>query len=74
MPEAALEKLRPICLELPEVIETVTYGNPTFMAGKRGWTSLRLADGMDWHEVRALVLMSYRLVTLKRMLKALDSG
>ncbi len=41
-PEAALEKLRPICLELPEVIETVTYGNPTFMAGKHGWTSLQV--------------------------------
>jgi predicted DNA-binding protein (MmcQ/YjbR family) len=112
-PDTALPKLRKICLALPEVVETVTFGNPTFKAGKRtfvvldkykgeyaiafkatladqtaltldprfyitpysgnhGWVSLRLNARMDWEEVGALALMSYRLVALKRMLMLLD--
>ena len=111
--DQALRKLRGICLGLPEVTETVTFGHPTFMAGKRtfavlepykgeyaiafkatpadqsaltidprfyvtpysgkhGWTSLRLSDDIDWHEVRDLMLMSYRLIALKRMLRVLE--
>ena len=35
-----LRKLRKICFDLPEVSETVTYGNPTFMAGKRTFAVL----------------------------------
>lgn len=115
LPQHALDELRKICRELPEVVETVTYGNPTFLAGKKsfvvldrykgeyaiafkatfadqaaltmqphfyvspysgrfGWTSLRLKGDIDWSEVRDLVRSSYRLVALKRMLRALDSG
>jgi predicted DNA-binding protein (MmcQ/YjbR family) len=113
--DQALNKLRKICLGWPEVKETVTFGHPTFMAGKRtfavlepykgeyaiafkatpadqtaltmdprfyitpysgkhGWTSLRLSDNLDWHAVHDLLLMSYRLVALKRMIKALEQG
>lgn len=39
-PDTALKHLRPICLPLPEVAETVTFGNPTFMAGKRTFAVL----------------------------------
>ena len=108
-----LKQLRKICLALPEVTETVTFGNPTFQAGKKtfavldnykgeysiafkatkadqaaltmdprffispysgkhGWTSMRLVKDMDWDEVRELILGSYRLLALKRMLKQLD--
>lgn len=112
-PNVALKQLRRLCLALPEVAETVTYGNPTFLAGKRtfvvldrykgefaiafkathadqavltmdprfyvtpysgkhGWTSLKLTAAFDWEEVRALIESSYRLVALKRMVKAMD--
>ena len=110
----ALRQLRRICLALPEVTETLTFGNPTFQAGKKtftvldrykgeysiafkataadqaaltvderffvtpysgkhGWTSLRLSADMDWEEVEGLVVSSYRLLALKRMLKQLDA-
>ena len=105
--------MREVCLKLPEVTETVTFGNPTFRAGKRtfavldkykgeyaiavkatsadqtalvmdprfyitpysgqhGWTSMKISNDIDWEEVRQLLTMSYRLLALKRMLKALD--
>ena len=32
---ALLMKLREICLALPEVVETVKWGHPTFQAGKK---------------------------------------
>lgn len=40
--------------------------------GHRGWIDLNVEDSMDWDEVRALALGSYRHFALKRMLKALD--
>lgn len=109
-----LRQLRPICLALPEAIETVTFGNPTWQAGakrtfcvleeydgelsicvkatpadqvqlllhpkfyetpytgKHGWVSLRTSGKVDWDQVAELVEASYRLVALKRMVKALD--
>ena len=33
--EYLLERLRDICLELPEVTETLKWNNPTFVAGKK---------------------------------------
>lgn len=38
--EVALNHLRQICLDWPEVLETTTYGNPTFVAGKRTFAVL----------------------------------
>ena len=57
---AVLATLRKICLALPEVVETVTFGHPTFRAGKRpfavletygGELSLALGVGQDRQEV-----------------------
>lgn len=112
---AILMKLREICLALPEAVETVKWGHPTFEAGKkifavldyyhgrtciafrtsmeeqkklcrderffpapyaaaRGWVCL-CADGpMNWSEVRDILLVSYRLAALKRMLRLLDAS
>ena len=42
--------------------------------GHRGWIDLDVEDHVDWDEVRALVLGSYRHFALKRMLKALGAG
>ena len=33
--DEVLERLRAICRRLPEVIETTTFGHPTFQAGKK---------------------------------------
>lgn len=108
-----LVRLRSLCLKLPEVRETKTFGNPTFQAGKKtfavldeyhgtrcicfkttpaeqrrlvkdsrffvapyggkhGWTCLDVGRQIDWVEMEELLLVSYRLIALKRMLKALD--
>jgi len=40
MLQDALEHLRRICLALPESAETVTFGHPTFVAGKRSFAVL----------------------------------
>jgi hypothetical protein len=38
--KAALARLRTICLALPDVSETPTFGNPTFKAGKKAFAVL----------------------------------
>jgi predicted DNA-binding protein (MmcQ/YjbR family) len=114
-PEKVLARLRKTCLALPEASETISYGHPTFRAGKsgkktfavfenyrgedticlkatledqallvldpryfvapyigkHGWTSMRTAGALDWDEVEAMVLESYRLVASKSMLEKL---
>jgi predicted DNA-binding protein (MmcQ/YjbR family) len=47
------------------------YRVPAYM-GHNGWIELTLADPLDWKEIEALVLASYRHFALKRMLKELD--
>jgi predicted DNA-binding protein (MmcQ/YjbR family) len=112
--DPVLKRLRAICLALPEANECVTWGHPTFRAGKKtfavleeykghlcicfkatladqdllskdkrffitpyvgqhGWLSY-IADGrIDWRMVEDLVVKSYRLVALKRMIATLTS-
>jgi hypothetical protein len=41
----ALEALRAICSLLPGVIETVSFGNPTFKAGRKTFTVLDAYQG-----------------------------
>ena len=105
--------VRKVCRGLPEAIETETFGNPTWKAGKKsfavlgdyaparvlsfkatpeerlalleddrfsvaryvgqhGWLVLRLDTDVDWDEIEELIIDSYRLVALKRMLRQLD--
>ena len=42
--------------------------------GHRGWIDLDIEERVDWAEVRALVVGSYRHFALKRMLKALEAA
>ena len=111
--KARLDRLRQICLALPETSEGTQFGTPVFKAGKKtfcgahrygrrmhlefwvgqdrqamltfdkryviprytghnGWINLDVEEGVDWDEVRGLVLESYRHFALKRMLKALQ--
>jgi len=108
-----LRRLREICLDLPECKETLKWGNPTFVAGKKmfaaldryqdrwciafvatladqrqlvakpgffpapyaakyGWVCRDAEGRVNWKEMEKLLLDSYRLVALKRMLAALD--
>jgi predicted DNA-binding protein (MmcQ/YjbR family) len=44
-PAAALKKLRPLCMALPEAVETVTWDHPTWLAGKRAFVVLEPYKG-----------------------------
>ena len=108
-----LDRLRRLCLSLPETSEADSWGHPNFKAGKRvfvayewlkdrvptiafrldpqdvrryakqrgfvatpfgrgQWISLEADRRPKWSLIEALVLKSYRVVALQRMLRALD--
>jgi len=46
-PNGALEKVRGICLALPQVVETVSYGHPTWKARKKTFAVFEKYRG-DW--------------------------
>ncbi len=52
--EAALERLRPVALALPGVIEKRSHGSPTFFTadGRKGRTFASLHDEREWGEGR----------------------
>ena len=115
MPRNALfERVRLLCLSLPETSETSSWGHPNFRAGKRTfvtfesdsagptiafklhpfdveilesqpgfvrtpygqgrWVSVQIHARTKWLTVKELVMKSYRLVALKRMLAKLEEG
>ena len=45
---------------------------PTPYMWHNGWLTLRLEEPIDWDEVEELLLDSYRLQALRRMLRELD--
>jgi len=47
---------------------------PAPYAAAHGWVCLRADGELQWSEVRALLVASYRTVALKRMLSALDGS
>jgi predicted DNA-binding protein (MmcQ/YjbR family) len=59
--------------ERPALLADPRFYIPPYF-GPSGWMALRFAAApVDWDEVTELVDTSYRLVALKRMLKALDA-
>jgi predicted DNA-binding protein (MmcQ/YjbR family) len=46
-PKGALQKVRAICLSLPEVVETTSYGHPTWKARKKTFAVFEKYRG-DW--------------------------
>lgn len=44
MPASPLERLRTLCLALPETYEKISHGEPTFWAGKRMFATFANAD------------------------------
>lgn len=110
-----LKQLRAACLYLPECSETIKWGNPTFVAGKKqfavldryhdrwciaflakpthqklllakpgffaapyaakyGWVCRDAEGRLNWKALEKLILDSYRMVALKRMIAALESS
>ena len=107
-----LERVRRLCLALPEAREALAWGHPVFKAGTKTFAAIEVVDGrpsvafrlepvdvdlllkrksffatpygrglwvsawadgpLDWPLVTGLVERSYRVVALKRMVKALD--
>jgi predicted DNA-binding protein (MmcQ/YjbR family) len=45
---------------------------PSPYAARFGWVSIDLVEPIDWDELERLLVQSYRLVALKRMLVELD--
>ena len=46
-PDSVLKRLRTICLSLPEVTEVVTWGHPTFRAGRKDFAVFEQYRG-EW--------------------------
>jgi predicted DNA-binding protein (MmcQ/YjbR family) len=112
-PQHTLQRLRTICLSLPETRETQAWGHPNFRAGTRTfatfervdgrpsiafrleaadverlcrrraffltpygrglWVSLWADEKLDWQMIGKLLQRSYRIVAIKRMMKALEA-
>src|SRR6266480_7401312 len=53
--QQALKRLRKICGDLPEVIETTTYGHPTFQAGKKKTFAV-----LDDHEQKGALCLVFK--------------
>lgn len=53
--QTALNRLRKICGGLPEVIETTTFGHPTFQAGKK-----RTFAVLDDHEQKGMLCLAFK--------------
>ncbi len=45
---------------------------PSKFGAKHGWTAMRVHRRTDWQHAQELVVASYRLVALRRMVTALD--
>lgn len=45
IPAAATKKLRALSMALPEVVETVTWGHPTWLAGKKAFVVIEPYKG-----------------------------
>ena len=66
-PHAYVTRLRRLSASLPETAEVEAWGHPTFRAGKKIFATFGAI-------VADLVETSYRMVALKRMVKALDAA
>jgi predicted DNA-binding protein (MmcQ/YjbR family) len=70
-----VERLRAICLALPEATEKIAWGEPTWRVGGRlFWVGVRLDRRPDWTVVAGLVAQAYRQVASPRLLRALEAS
>ena len=66
-----LDRLRAICLALPETTEKLAWGEPTRFfrppyVGPRGWVGVRIDGKPDWATVAKLVEQAHREVARRR--------
>jgi hypothetical protein len=59
----ALERVRRLCLALPEAHEVEAWGEPTFRARNK----IRLGRGTDWKELGELLTDGDRLAAPRRL-------
>jgi predicted DNA-binding protein (MmcQ/YjbR family) len=52
----------------------VAHFFPCKFGAKHGWTSLVVDAALDWKQVEALVIKSYRLLANRRMIAALEDA
>ena len=73
VPEDIVERVRTLCLALPEVTALLSIGHP-FFASRAGRDRIRvlLTDDTDWEEIRELVTESYRILAPKKLTALLD--
>jgi hypothetical protein len=71
--EAAMERIRPVALALPGVVERPSHGSPTFFTavGRRGRTFASVHDEREWYEGR---LCLWAAAGSKEVQEALVSG
>jgi hypothetical protein len=52
--ERAMQRIRPVALALPGVVERVSHGSPTFFTadGRKGRTFASVHDEREWYEGR----------------------
>ena len=59
----ALEKLRRLCLSLPETSEKASWGHPNFIAGKRTFVAYEMVEGRPSFAFRLHAADAGRLLT-----------
>jgi hypothetical protein len=50
-----IERVREICLGLPDVTERLSHGSPMPYLGHRGWVGAHLNRGLDWNEIAGAI-------------------
>jgi hypothetical protein len=71
---APLDRLRALCLALPETTERLSHGEPSWLVRdkKQRGSGVSLDVPVDWDDVADIVEDAYRAVAPKRLVAALD--
>jgi len=64
--EALLDRLRAICLSLPEATEGAGVGNP--------WIGISVEVDPDWDFVAELIEQSYRMTAPRKLIARMEDG
>jgi len=64
--EALLDRLRAVCMSLPEATEGAGLGNP--------WIGISLEVDPDWDFVAELIEQSYRMTAPRKLIARMEDG
>ena len=62
-----LERVRELCLALPEVTERLSDRYFVPYVGHRGWVGVHLNRGLDWNEIAGAIEEAYLQIAPKRL-------